>query len=405
MLGNDARSTLTAGLPAPYRALDRLPILGVMPSIDPPPGFLSLGQAPARAVAVRAGQRGRLGRTFLVVGPRGSGKGAFVDDLLALLFCTDTDGQVRPCNHCSGCRQARARRHPDLLVGSPERWRDLRGAGESVVAAARQWLGEAAGAPIAGERRVVLIEGIDRAGDQIQNALLKALEEPSDRHVFVLVADEPSRLLPTVRSRCLPLRVGPVARGELIEGLMNGEQLPRDLAGALARISGGLSGRAWALARNKDEIEWRRRVQAELLSLLARGPADRFSSVRDLLDEATRRLPTAAGSADEGGAATEEGGDAPRAATSIQRAGATALAEIWLSLARDLMMAAAGRPDVAPAGELLPELAATARRLSAHSLAESIRLLERVHEGLAQNAAPRLALEAAMLAWPVAATS
>ena len=369
-----------------------------MPSIDPAPGFLSLGQAPARTVAVQASRRGRLGRTFLVVGPRGSGKGAFVDDLLALLFCTAEDDQGRPCNRCAGCRQARGRRHPDLVIGSPERWRELRGVGESVVAAARQWLGEAAGAPIAGERRVVLIEGIDRAGEQIQNALLKALEEPSDRHVFVLVADEPSRLLATVRSRCLPLRIGPVPRGALVEWLMDHEQLPRDLADALARISGGLAGQAWALARDKDEIEWRRRVQAELLGLLDRGPADRFSSVRDLLDEAARRLPGVPTA--EEPPATEEAGEAPRAATSVQRVGATALAEIWLGLARDLMVAAAGRPDVAPAGELLPDLAAIARRLGTRELAASIGLLERVHDGLTQNASPRLALEAAMLAWP-----
>lgn len=375
-----------------------------MPSNDPAPGFLSLGQASARTVVVQAARRGSLGRTFLVAGPRGAGKGSFVDDLLALLFCIDENPQARPCNRCAGCRQARTRRHPDLLVGSPDRWRELRGAGESVVAAARQWLGDAAGAPIAGERRVVLVEGIDRAGDQIQNALLRALEEPSDRHVFVLVVDEPSRLLPTVRSRCLMLRMGPVPRDELVAWLMDHQQLPRDLADALARISGGLSGRAWALAHDEDGIEWRRRVQAELLSLLARGRADRFSSVRDLLDEATRRVPGMA-AADETGPAAEEGDDAPRAATPVQRAGATALVDVWLSLARDLMVATAGRPDVAPASELLPDLAAVACRLDTHDLADSIGLLERVREGLEQNASPRLALEAAMLAWPTATAS
>jgi DNA polymerase III delta prime subunit len=364
------------------------------------PGFLSLGQATARAVAIHGGGRGRLGRTFLVFGPRGAGKGAFVEDLLALLFCTDADRAARPCNACAGCRQARERRHPDLVLGSPERWRELRGSGESLVAAARQWLGEAAGAPIAGERRVVLIEGIDRAGEQIQNALLKALEEPSDRHVFVLVADEPSRLLPTVRSRCEPLRIGPVPRGELIEWLIDREQLPRDLASALARISDGLVGRALALARDKDQIEWRRRVQAELLSLLARGRADRFSSIREMLDEATRRVP--GGAADDPAPAPDEAGEAPRAPASIQRAGATALTEAWLGLARDLMMAAAGRPDVAPATELLADLPAAARRIDARQVAQTIELLERVHEGLGQNASPRLALEAAMLSWPTA---
>ena len=362
------------------------------------PGFLSLGQATARAVATRADGRGRLGRTFLVSGPRGAGKGAFVEDLLALLFCTDADRAARPCNACAGCRQARERRHPDLVLGSPEQWRELRGSGESLVAAARRWLGEAAGAPIASERRVVLIEGIDRAGDQIQSALLKALEEPSDRHVFVLVADEPSRLLPTVRSRCEPLRIGPVPHAELTEWLIDREQLPRDLAGALARISDGFVGRALALARDKDQVEWRRRVQAELLSLLARGRADRFGSLREMLDEATRRIPGAA--TDEVAPGGDDTGEAPKAPASLQRAGAIALTDAWLGLARDLLMAAVGRPEVAPAGELLPDLPVAARRVDPRKVARSVEVLDRVHDGLGRNASPRLALEAAMLAWP-----
>jgi DNA polymerase III subunit delta' len=363
------------------------------------PGFWSLGQATARAVALHSAGHGRLGRTFLVFGPRGAGKGAFVDDLLALLFCTAADRAARPCNVCAGCRQARGRRHPDLVLGSPERWRELRGTGESIVAVARQWLGEAAGAPIAGERRVVLIDGIDRAGDQIQNALLKALEEPSDRHVYILVADEPSLVLPTVRSRCQPLRIGPIPQVELTDWLVDREQLPRDLAIALARISGGLVGRALALARDKDQVDWRRRVQAELLGLLSRGRADRFSSARELLDDAARRMPGAS-TADEVAPSPDEGTEAPRTPVSLQRVGAIALVDAWLSLARDLMVAAAGRADVAPAGELLPELAAAAERIDPRQMAASIDVLERVHEGLSQNASPRLALEAAMLAWP-----
>lgn len=368
-------------------------------------GFQSPGQATARAVALEASRRGRLGRTFLVVGPAGAGKGSFVDDLLALLFCTDADPSARPCNACAGCRQGRGRRHPDLLVGSPDRWRELRGAGESLVATARQWLGEAAGAPIAGARRVVLIEGVDRAGEPIQNALLKALEEPSDRHVFVLVADDPSRLLPTVRSRCQPLRVGPVPRDELREWLVNRELLPRDQADALARLSDGLIGRAVALAREPDRLAWRRRVQLELAGLLGRGPAERLASVRELLDEASRRAPGQ--SADETSASAPESAEEPgaadlaRAPTSVQRAGALLIVEAWLRLARDLLVIAAGRPEAAPTIELVPDLVALGERLDRERLAAFIGLLERIEDGLAVNASPRLALDVAALAWPV----
>ena len=395
--------TLTARLPAfeMTRSYTR-----PMTVNAPASGFLTLGQVTARTVALRAARRERLGRTFLIHGPAGAGKGAFVEDLLALLLCTDAERSSRPCNVCASCHSARSRSHPDLVVGSPEIWRETRSTGESLVAAARRWLGSTAGAPIAGERRVVLIEGADRAGDQIQNAFLKVLEEPSDRHVFILVADEPNRLLDTVRSRCQPLRIGPVPRSELSAWLMDRELLPRDQADALARLSDGYVGRARSLASGKGErLEWRRRVQRELLYLLRRGRAERFVSARELLDDASRRAvpPEAAEPVvADGGSDTSETTRTPAA---VQRAAATLLVEAWISLARDLMVTRAGRGEDAPGTELFEDLAAAAQAVDSTELTRFIGLLETIHEGLAQNASPRLALEVAMLAWPSAAGS
>jgi len=357
-------------------------------------GFLSLGQTTARRIVQRSAARGRLQRTLLVHGPAGSGKGAFVDDLLALLFCQAAEGE-RPCNACGGCRQARSRTHPDLVVGSPERWREERSTGESIVAAARSWLADSAGAPIAGERRVILIEGVDRANEQTQNALLKALEEPTSRHMFVLVADEPTRVLPTIRSRSQALRVGSVPRAELVDWLVDRERLPIDQADALARIAGGMAGTAIGYARSPHLVDWRRRTQRELLGLLNRGRADRFGSVRDLLDDAAR-LGTDQPAAE---AAPVEDGAKPTGAA--QREAALLIVDAWLGLARDLLVAAAGRPGIAASVALDPELPDIAARLGPGAIRDFIALLERIRDGLRQNAAPRLALEVAMLTWPI----
>lgn len=366
------------------------------------PGFVSLGQATSRAIALRSAASGRLRRTLLVHGPTGSGKGAFVDDLLALLLCEREAVEERPCNACRGCREARGRTHPDLAIGSPERWRDDRSTGESIVAAARRWLGASAGAPIAGERRVLLVEGIDRASEQSQNALLKALEEPTDRHQFVLVADDISRVLPTIRSRSQALRIGAVPRSELAAWLVDRERLPADQADAISRLAGGLAGTAIAYAQAPDAVEWRMRTQRELLGLITAGRADRFASVRDLLDDAARRGSDAPGMEPAGGNgdAPPLDGEAPRVTSAAQRGAALLIVEVWLSLARDLLVAAAGRPGMAPTDALLPELQVVAGQLGTGSLRDFIAFLERVRDGLRQNAAPRLALEVAMLAWP-----
>ena len=368
-----------------------------MTQTTPQAGFLSLGQETSRTIAQRSAAAGRLQRTLLVHGPAGSGKGAFVDDLLALLLCRAADGE-RPCNVCQGCRRARARSHPDLVIGSPERWREERSTGESIVAAARRWLAESAGAPIAGERRIVVVEGVDRANEQTQNALLKALEEPTSRHMFVLVADEPTRVLPTIRSRSQSLRVGSVPRAELVAWLMDRERLPADQADALARIASGMPGTAIGYARAPRLVDWRRRTQRELLGLLARGRADRFSSVRDLLDDAGR-IGVEQPSESEPAVVEEEA----RPTGGAQREAALLIVEAWLGLARDLVVAAAGRPQIAAAAALEPELASIAERIGQPALRDFIALLERIRDGLRQNAAPRLALEVAMLAWPTQA--
>lgn len=361
-----------------------------MISTDVAPGFRSLGQSAARRMATLGAAGGRVGRTILVHGPPGAGKRAFVDDLLALAFCTDADAARRPCNACRGCRDARARSHPDLVIGSPDAWREARSTGESIVAAARRWLLDAAGAPVVADRRVVVVERADRANEQIQNALLKTLEEPTDRHSFILVADEPSRLLPTIRSRSQPMRIGPVPREELAAHLMDVERLPRDLADALARISNGLSGTAVAYARNGELLTWRRRLQAELLSLLERGRADRFGAMRDLIDDAVSLVP--------GRQADDEEARTP---ASVQREAAILVVEAWIALTRDLLVATAGRSSLAPGVELGPDLERLAARIDAASLVAMARRLEEVHAGLRENAAPRLSLEAALLSWPM----
>lgn len=358
------------------------------------PRFRTVGQHVARAIVLRAVAGGRMAGTLLIHGPPGAGKGAFLDDLLALLFCTGPPA-ARPCDQCRGCRDARARSHPDLLMASPERWRNERAGSESVVGAARRWLLSAAGSPLIGARRVIVIEQADTANEQIQNALLKVLEEPGERHMFVLVADDPLRLLPTIRSRAQPLRIGPVPRRELAEWLVDHERLPADQADALARLSAGLAGAALRLAREPELLAWRRRVQAELLSLLERGMAERFASARELVADAVRR-----GGLPGGGDAPEPDGERPVAGAGPQRAAALALVNAWLELARDLAVAAAGRAELSAAGELHEGLEEAARRVGPARATAFVRLLERIRVALGENVAPVLALDTAMLDWP-----
>jgi hypothetical protein len=144
-------------------------------------------------------------------------------------------------------------------------------------------------------------------------------------------------------------------------------------------------------------VDWRRRTQRELLSLLERGRADRFGSARDLLDEAARpgRQPPTDGG-DEG----LSDADAARPTSAAQREAALQIVDAWRDLGRDLLLAAAGRPAIATTVVLIPDLEGTARAIGQPAIRAFIAELERIREALRLNAAPRLALEVAMLAWP-----
>ena len=210
---------------------------------------------------------------------------------------------------------------------------------------ARRWLLASAGSPIVADQRVILIEGADRANEQAQNALLKALEEPSPRQMFVLVADEPGRLLPTIRSRAQPLRVGPVPKAELRAWLIK-----RRAPGA------GTGGDGQPDGRRADRTRHRLRARRPTCSAGARRPsASCWSSLAGGPRGAVRLRPPSAceAAARLGSPAVEEAepadDEAPRLAGAAQRAAALLVIGAWRDLARDLLMVAAGRPRLVAA--------------------------------------------------------
>ena len=114
-----------------------------------------------------------------------------------------------------------------------------------------------------------------------------------------------------------------------------------------------------------------------------------------MLDEASRLHAQPAAEVD---ATQDEEGR--RIATAFQRAGALRIVDAWISLARDLLVTNAGRPDLAPSATLELDVAGAADRIDTTRLPVFVGLLERTREGLLQNAAPQLALQVAMLSWP-----
>lgn len=184
-------------------------------------------------------RRGRAAHFYLISGPTGSGRHTLARLLAAGLMCTDTE---KPCGRCEACRKVLAGVHPDYItVDDPEK--------KTVpVDMIREARADIYVQPNEGSRKIYLFPRAQDMGIPGQNALLKILEEPPPYGVFLLITDNPQRLLPTIRSRCRQLTLRPVPentlRGELVRQFPTVDR--QTLDAAISR-SGGYLGQAVAL--------------------------------------------------------------------------------------------------------------------------------------------------------------
>ncbi len=140
--------------------------------------------------------RGRVSHFYLISGPAGSGKHTLARLLSAAIVC---QGEDKPCLSCPACRKILADTHPDCItVVDP----DHKNVAVKIVRDARA---DMYVMPNESHRKIYIFP--QELGVEGQNALLKVLEEPPEYGVFILLSDNPEKLLPTVRSRCTELNL------------------------------------------------------------------------------------------------------------------------------------------------------------------------------------------------------
>jgi DNA polymerase III subunit delta' len=220
---------------------------------------------PARSAALA------MTHAWLFTGPPGSGRSVAARAFAAALLCAN-----QGCGQCPSCHQVAAGSHADLLLVRPD--------GLSYgVRQTRDLVLRAAAAPVYGRWRVVLFEDADRATEQAANALLKAIEEPAPRTVWLLCAPFADDLPTTIRSRCrlVTLRTPPtVAVAELLVRDGVGEEQ----ALAAARAAQGHIGRARRLAT--DPAAAARRAEVLKVPAQATSPGHALAAAADLVKAA-----------------------------------------------------------------------------------------------------------------------
>ncbi len=388
---------------------------------------------PATLAAAAALVEGAPPHAVLVVGPPAVGKMTLADDLAAGLLCLAPDPADRPCRACRACRLVAAGNHPDLHRLGPEGpgGQVLIGdAGRPAGRGVRNLVAELAYLPVEGGHRVAIVEHAERMNEDAQNALLKTLEEPPPRTTIILCADAEDRLLPTVRSRCVRLRMAPLAI-RAIESLLV-ERGVTDAHGAarLARIAAGRPGLAMAYARLPEAITIHDEIARTLLDLLGASTGARLVGGRELIDRAAAldgalrpaelpaepavRLPRGAarGSRPPAPAAVAAAGDgaadqlpAGKRSPAERRRAVLILLDLWREVALDLAIAGLGGRTEVRDPALLDELLAAAPAAPPSALASFLVRLDRIAELVEGNTGPELAVDVLAVAWRPAPTA
>lgn len=342
--------------------------------------------------------------SWLITGPPGSGRSTLAFAFAAALIGPHDSDE-------STWRQVAARTHPDLGVLGTEgvliKMDDVK-----TIVSSSQF------SPSVGRHRVMVVEDADRMTERTSNVLLKALEEPPPRTIWILCAPSEVDLLPTIRSRVRTLRLRVPAVEDVAELIVRRDGVDRALAERAARHAQSHIGMAHRLATN---AEARARRESTLRTVLAiRDVSDAVRAASALLELATEDAKAVAAErdADEREATlrslgVEPGGTVPpalrsqvkaleddqkRRSTRNLRDGLDRILVDLLSLYRDALMLQLAVPAELVNDDLGVELRALAESYPpAYSLAV-LDALSEARERIEGNVAPLLALEAALIA-------
>jgi DNA polymerase-3 subunit delta' len=333
---------------------------------------------------------------WIFTGPPGSGRSSAAIAFAQALVCKE-----KGCGICNECITAKSGAHPDVEI--------LKSEGLSIkIDEIRELLTRTAWAPSMGGWRVVVMEDADRLTESAANALLKAIEEPGLRTVWLLCAPTLHDILPTIRSRCRHVQLHTPSNDEVSKFLMDKHQIAPKMADFAARVSQGHIGRARHLATN-EEVRNRRHailsIPSQLNSVssayaaaaklveLANAESDAISEALD--EKEYEELSTALG---------KGGGKALKELEKEQKSRATRITRDTLDGAlldlatfyRDVILVQAGHEGSLINSELAEQINKMAANTQSQKTLAKMDAIMKARENLQRNGAPLLVMEALM---------
>jgi DNA polymerase-3 subunit delta' len=287
---------------------------------------------------------------------------------LNLAQALNCDGTELPCGQCRSCQRILEGKHADVTpVGLDSKT-------EIGIDNIRGLQRLANLPPYEGKCKVFIIDDAEYLSTEAANSLLKILEEPPPRVVWLLLTAEERRLLPTIISRCQRLELKPLSSEQVQEILSNSYKVEADKAKLLARLCHGRLGWALLALANADILEQRSQKIARLVSLSTANLEQRFAYAQEQANQFSQS----------------------------RKVGAEII-QIWLDWWRDLMLIKGGCQASIINVDYETTLAEQARGLSLSEIKGFLASLCLLQEELSKNINPRLAWEWLMLNLPITA--
>ena len=317
-----------------------------------------LGHSRPITLLQRAITNEKVVNSYLFLGSEGIGKKYVALQFAKTLNCLEGDGG-EACDHCISCKKIDHALHPDVLIIEPE--------GQNIkVDQVRQLQKELAYRPYEAKRRVCILTAADRMAPHIPNTLLKTLEEPPLHTVIILLANNPRFILPTILSRCQPVRFNPLPIPLVSKWLMEDKGFNQAEAHLLALLSEGSPGKA---------LE----IQEEIRQISRQDLLKEWAGLKSLSLERigswVASLPS-------------------------QRESLLLMLEVAKTLLRDLIMVKALKKGAKLIhSDLRQVMESMAMNWSLPSLLKRMEILQQTTLAIKANANTSLALEAMMLSW------
>ncbi|WP_086740093.1 DNA polymerase III subunit delta' [Streptomyces glaucescens] len=355
----------------------------------------------------------KMTHAWLFTGPPGAGRTQAARAFAAALQCVSPDralGGAPGCGFCDGCHTALIGTHADVST--------VAAVGTQILADdMRDTVRKSFTSPANGRWQVILVEDAERLNEKSANAVLKAVEEPAPRTVWLLCAPSIEDVLPTIRSRCRHLNLSTPSVAAVTDMLIRREGIDPEVAAAAARATQGHVDRARRLATDPAARE--RRAAVLKLPLRVADVGGALKAAQELVDAAAEDAKQLAEEMD--GKETEElkaalgaqGGRLPRGTAGVikdledkQKRRRTRTQRDSLDLAltdltafyRDVLALQLGSRVALANTDAEDALERIARESSPESTLRRIEAIAACRDALDRNVAPLLAVEAMTMA-------